>query len=418
MTLQSLDTPMPARLRRGRRLSAPVAFGLLVSIPVSFLAGSAAPTPLYGVYQERWGFSPITTTVVFGVYALAVLAALLTVGRLSDHLGRRPVLLAGIAAQAAAMLIFVDADGVGDLLLGRVAQGLATGAVAAAVGAGLLDIDRVRGTLANAVATPIGTAAGSLLAGLLVQFLPAPTRLVYLALFVILLVQAAGVTFMTETASRIPGALNSLRPRFAAPPRTRKALLTAVPALLAAWSLAGLYGALGPALVHSLSGSASVLLGGLSLFVLAGSGAVAVLLLRGLPARAVMQLGTLGLVVGTAGMLVAVSLSSTAGFFTGTVVAGAGFGSAFQGAIRTVLPLAEAHERAGLLSVVYTASYLAMGGPAVIAGILVVHSGGLLRTVDEYGAAVIALAAVALLQLLRRPRPACISREAVAGLCG
>ena len=67
-----------------------MAFYLLASVIVSFLAGSSAPTPLYAVYAAKWGFSPITTTVVFGVYALAVLAALLTVGSLSDHVGRRP----------------------------------------------------------------------------------------------------------------------------------------------------------------------------------------------------------------------------------------------------------------------------------------------------------------------------------------
>ncbi len=108
----------------------------LASITVSFLAASSAATPLYATYQAAWGFSALTTTVVFGVYAIAFLAALLTVGRLSDHIGRRPVLLAGIAGQLIALAVFVDAHSLAALLTARIIQGLATGGAIGAVGAG------------------------------------------------------------------------------------------------------------------------------------------------------------------------------------------------------------------------------------------------------------------------------------------
>jgi hypothetical protein len=118
-----------------------------------------------------------------------------------------------------------------------------------------------------------------------------------------------------------------------------------------------------------------------------------------------MVIGILALVAGVAITLVAVDLRSTAGFFAGTAVAGVGFGSGFQGGIRTVVPLAAAHERAGVLSVLYVVSYLGLGAPAVVAGFLVVHAGGLLDTAREYGLAVIVLATLALAGLLyRRPR--------------
>ena len=144
--------------RQPGRLPAGAAFFLLASVTVFFLAGSAAPTPLYAFYQREWGFSPIITTVVFGVYALAVLTALLLVGSLSDHIGRRPVLLTAIAVQAATMLLFARADSVTILLAARIVQGLATGAAVGAVGAGLVDLHRSRGTLANAVAPITATA--------------------------------------------------------------------------------------------------------------------------------------------------------------------------------------------------------------------------------------------------------------------
>jgi hypothetical protein len=126
----------------------------LGSITVSFLAASAAPTPLYATYQQAWGFSDLTVTVIFGVYALAFLAALLTLGRISDHIGRRPVLFAGIAGQLVALAIFVDTHSLVALLVARIVQGLAAGTAIGAIGAGMLDIDPVRGAVANASPGP------------------------------------------------------------------------------------------------------------------------------------------------------------------------------------------------------------------------------------------------------------------------
>jgi MFS family permease len=408
-----LTTPGRHAARRQRRLPRPVAFYLLASIIVAFLAGSSAPTPLYAVYASRWGFSPITTTIVFGVYALAVLTALLTVGRLSDHVGRRPVLLAALAVQAATMIVFITADGVPQLLVARIIQGLSTGAAAGAIGAGMLDLNKTRGTIANAVAPITGTASGALGSGLLVQYLPQPTHLVYQVLLGVFVLQAAGVLLMPETSSPAPGALASLRPQFAVPGPVRRPLMFAVPALVAVWAMAGLYGALGPALVKLVSGSGSIVLGGLSLFVLAASGAVAVLVLQRQGARSLMLTGGAALLAGVALTLLAVEARSTAWFFVGTAVAGIGFGGAFQGAIRSVVPLAAPHQRAGVLSVVYVVSYLAMGLPAVIAGFLLVHEGNLVSTAVQYGVAVMVLASVALLGAIRPPRAAADPRPEI-----
>jgi MFS family permease len=385
------------------RLPSGVAFYLQASIVVSFLAASSTPTPLYAVYQHEWGFSPITTTVVFGIYALVVLVGLLTVGSLSDHVGRRPVLFAAIALQAVAMVVLTMAGGVGDLLAARAVQGLATGAAVGAVGAGMLDLDKARGTIANAVAPTAGTASGALLSGLLVQYLPAPTHLVYLVVLAVFLLQGVGVALMRETSTPKPGALASLRPRFGVPRAARGPLLVATPVLVAVWALGGLYASVIPAVLSVVVGSNSLLLGGLALFALAGTGSLTVLLLRAAAPRAVMLFGTVALIVGVGITLLAIDHSSALWFFVGTIVAGAGFGAGFQGAIRTVVPLAAPHERSGLLSTVYVVSYLALGLPAVIGGYLVVHGGGLLTTTREYGVAVMLLAALALLGLLARP---------------
>ncbi|MFG1656933.1 MFS transporter [Micromonospora chersina] len=387
-----------------RRLAPNVALLLLASIIVSFVAAATAPSPLYGIYQARWHFSPITTTVVFAVYSVAVLATLLTVGKLSDHVGRRPVLLAAIAVQMIALVIFVFAGGVPTLVAARVVQGVAAGAATGAAAAAMLDVDRSRGTLANSISPGIGTGVGALLSALLVQYLPAPTRLVYLVLLVVLLVQGVGVLLMAETVTPMAGALRSLRPEIRLPRAVRGPMLVVAPVVFAVWALAGFFGALGPALVRALMNS-SIVAGGLSIFIFAVFGSVTILVLRDRPARTVMLTGITALVIGMIITLVSVSADSIAGFFVGLAFGGVGFGGGFQGSLKTVTPLVEAHERASVLSLLYIVSYVGFGLPTVIAGFLVVHGGGLRRTAEEYAVAVIVLAVVALLGLRGTARP-------------
>ena len=396
-------TPRDAGSPRRRGLT----LVFLGSIMISFLAGSAAPTPLYAVYAAHWGFSPLATTVVFGVYALAVLGGLLTFGRLSDHVGRRPVLLAGLALQAVAMIVFATAGGLGTLLIARVVQGLATGSSLGAVGAGMLDLDRRRGAVANSFAPGVGTGSGALLSALAVQFLPAPTHLVYLVLLGVFAVQAAGVLAMRETAPGRPGAWHSLVPDVRLPRATRTEVAIAAPVLFAVWALAGFYGSLGPALTATLLHSSSVIYGGLSLFILAGVAAGSVLAFNRTDPRRALYVSIAALVTGVAVTLAAVTTESAAGFFVGTAIAGVGFGGGFQGGIRLVVPLVGEQERAGVLSLLYIVSYLGLGLPAVIGGVLVTEVNGLLPTAREYGTAVIVLAVAALGGLLaHRPQQA------------
>jgi MFS family permease len=381
-------------------VSANRSFLLFASITVSFLASSSAPTPLYALYQAAWGFSPIMLTAIFAVYALAVLASLLVAGRLSDHLGRRPVLITAIAVQALTMLIFATANGVAALVVARIVQGLAAGAALAAVGAALLDLDKTKGATANAIAPMLGTGTGALIAGLCIHFLPAPTKLVFLALFAVFVVQGIGVALADETISPRRGALASLRPTLHVPPTVRAALLLAAPALVATWALAGFYASLGPTLVRSLIGHSSALAGGLALFVMALGGIAAVSLIT-TSARRMMVIGVFALFAGVAITLVAVGCKSLVLFFAGIAVAGVGFGAGFQGALRIVVPLAQPHERAGVLSVIFVISYVAMGLPAVLAGCVLAHLGNIESTARDFGAIVMMLSALAAAGSLR-----------------
>ena len=236
------------------------------------------------------------------------------------------------------------------------------------------------------------------------RYLPAPTHLVYLALIGVIAVQAAGVALLRETvhASRVPAA--ALVPEVRLPRSVRGPMLAAAPVVFAAWALGGLYAALGPAIVHALTGSSSVVLGAGSLTLLTVTAVGSVYLLRNAPARAVMLTGIAALVAGVAITLVALGTGSAALFFAGTAVSGVGFGSGFQGGIRTVVPAAAPHERAGVLSLLFTVSYLGLGVPAVAAGFLAVHGAGLTGAARDYGAALIVLAVLAFAALSRAQR--------------
>ena len=380
-----------APLHHTRALSNRAAFGLLTSIMLMLLASSSAPTPLYATYQAEWGFSAITITVIFGVYAVAVLLSLLVFGSLSDHIGRRPVLIASLAMQSAVMAVFAFAGDVDVLLLARVLQGIATSLAVGAIGAALVDLHPGRGPVANAAGAMAGTASGALASALFVQLLPSPTRLVYLVLLVLFALQAIGVSLMAETSARRPGALATLRPTLAVPPRVRGTLAIAAPSLIAVWALAGFYLSLGPSLAGLVAGTHSTILGGAAVFVLAASGAVTVVVFQRLDPRTFSIVGSALVMVGVAIVLIAAGERSVALFFIGTAISGAGFGGGFQGGLRTLLPLAEPTERAGVISVAYIICYLAMGLPAILAGVLVVDS-TVLQTAREFGVAVIALA--------------------------
>ena len=368
---------------------------------VSLLAASAAPTPLYAIYQRMWGFTPITITIVFGVYAVAVLVALLTLGRLSDSIGRRPVLLAALAVQILSMVVYATAGGVGELMGARIIQGLATGAALGAIGAGMLDVDRERGALANALSPGLGTGSGALISALFVQFLPAPTHLIYVALIGVFAAQAIGVALLRETVTPVPVTRAVFVPEVRLPRAVRGPVLAAAPVLFAVWALAGLYAALGPSIVPALTGNESVVLGSASLTALTVTAVSSVYLLRNVPARTVLVWGIAGLVAGVAITLVALGAGSVALFFVGTAVSGVGFGAGFQGGIRTVVPEAEPHERAGVLSLLFVVSYLGMGVPAVAAGFGATDGLGLLGSARVYGIALIVLAGLALAGLRR-----------------
>jgi MFS family permease len=384
--------------RAHARLSPALAFAAIAAIFVTFTAASAAPSPLYVVYQQEWSFSATTLTFVFAVYVVGLLGSLLVVGALSDHVGRRPVLASAIALEAVALVLFIAAGDVTVLAIARVAQGIATGAAMTTLGATLVDLNPShapsRAGVVNGVAPLAGLALGALGCGALVQFGPAPTRLVYALLLAGMLLAALVVARMPETSARRPGGLASLKPRVGVPARLRTDVFALVPILLASWALGGLYFSLGPSVAASIFGIHSHLVGGLVVTLLCAPGAATAFLLRAQPTTRLLAIAAVLLAVGMALTLIAVEADVALLAAIGTVVAGVGFGASALGSFGSLGRIAAPEERGELFAVAFVISYLAFSVPAVAAG-FASTSFGLHDTAVVYGLGVVAVALAA-----------------------
>ncbi|MGE7413307.1 MFS transporter [Methylobacterium tarhaniae] len=355
----------------------------------AFFAAAAAPTPLYRVYQETLALSPVFVTLVFAVYAVALLKALLVAGSLSDHLGRRPVIAGALCLEAAAMGLFLlVGQGAVWLVVARIVQGLATGIAAASLGAALVDVDRARGPIVNAVAPLAGMAVGALGTSALIQYAPLPLHLVYGLLLCTFAGLALAVWRIPESAATRPGALASLRPRMAVPPRIRRPLALVSPINIANWTLGGFYLSLVPSVVAAATGSRAPLTGGAVVTALMVAGAVSVLLRRTAPPRENLTFGVLATALGVVGVVAGIHAASVPLLILATLVTGCGFGPSFLGCLGTIMPHAEPDERAGLLAAFYVQSYLAFSLPAVGAGFLA-HALGYAATADLYAGAIL-----------------------------
>jgi MFS family permease len=400
----------PGDARAGRGLNRPAAFAAVTAVLVVFLAASSAPSPLYVVYQHDWGFSASMLTTVFAVYVAGMIASLLVLGALSDHVGRRPVLLSAVVLEAVAMGLFISADHVSVLLAARLVQGVATGAAMTTLSASLVDLNPPhaphRAGVVTGAAPTFGLAFGSLGCGFLVQYAPHPTRLVYVLLLAVLVLAALAAAVLPETSQRRPGAVRSLQPRLGVAPRLRADLLALVPILLASWALGGLYMSLGPSVAAGLFGLSSHVVGGLVVTLLCLPASVTAFALRGWPVERTLALGALLLLTGTAVGLAAVEADSVTAAALGTAVAGVGFGASGLAGFGTLARIAAPAERGELFAVAFVISYLAFSVPAVVAGLATTHV-GLHRTAVVYSSAVIAICALALLaQRLRTGRNA------------
>jgi MFS family permease len=392
-----------------RPLSRRAAYLLAAATIGLALFASGTPSPLYGTYSELWGFDSIVLTLVYATYAFGVLLTLLLAGRLSDRVGRRPVLILSMATLAVATVPFMLADSVAWLFVARGLQGLATGLALSAASAALLDLhprrDPVSVSLANGVASTIGMGTGVIVAAAIVQFLPAPRVLPYVLLLILFLTFLVGAWKLREPVDVSPGARFRLTPqRPQVPPEARRPFILAALAVVSSWSIGGLFLSLGPELAAIVYGSDSHLVTNLGIFLLAGAGAVAQLLFgRWAPWRAA-AIGSLWLAAGM-GMIVAAAATGSGLLFTvGALVTGAGFGTAFLGGLRSLSSAIPPEHRAATMSAFYLVAYLSLSVPAVLAGVAV-EPLGVQETFEIFGSAIVVVALAVTAEAWRqRPR--------------
>ncbi|MGH1551701.1 MFS transporter [Streptomyces sp. L7] len=233
--------PVQAR----RQLSPSVAFAGSAAVFAALYLAAGAPTPLLVVFKQQWHFPAWVLTVAFAAYAIGLLAALLVAGSLSDHVGRRPVLIGSLLVELAAMLLFVFAPDIGWVIAARTIQGIATGAATSAFSASVVEHAPERhkklGVIITSIAPAGGLGLGALLTGAAVQFSGHAAVIVFSALAVIMVVGTAVAAFSAETAATRPGAARALIPRVSIPRAARREFVASIPVLVAAWMLAGLF---------------------------------------------------------------------------------------------------------------------------------------------------------------------------------
>jgi predicted MFS family arabinose efflux permease len=398
-----------------RELSPTLAYALVAAVIGLALFASGTPSPLYTTYRELWGFSPVVLTLVYATYAFGVLAALVLAGRLSDEVGRRPVLLAALGTLMVTTVLFMVADSVVWLFVARGVQGVATGLALGAASAALLDLHPRRDTtgvgLTNGVVSAAGMGLGVLVSATLVQLLPAPRVLPYVLLLVLFAVAFAGALLMPEpVADRTRPRLTPQRPRV--PPAVRRPFVLAALGVMSSWSIGGLFLSLGPQLAAHLFHTPNHLVTGLCVFALAGTGAAAQLAFGRSAPWAGAAFGSLALAAGLVLIVVAVSVESDALFLGGAVLAGAGFGVAFLGALRALSAAIPPDSRAEVMSAFYVVAYASLSLPAIAAGVAVTPL-GLETTFELFGGIVAALALVVAAEAWRtRPVAARLAPQA------
>ncbi|MBW0090930.1 MFS transporter [Pseudonocardia sp. KRD-184] len=369
------------------------------------MLGTTLPTPLYPIYQQELGFGGLMVTVVFATYAVGVLAALLLFGRLSDRIGRRPVLLPGLALAAASSLVFLIPDSLPALFAGRVLSGLSAGVFTGVATATIVDLappeGRARAGLLAAAVNMLGLGLGPVVAGALADLAPLPLVLPYLVHLGLVAVGVVAVLLVPEPVTRQPGPVRLEVQRLSVPADVRPVFVRAGIAGFAGFAVLGFFTAVSPLFVSGVLREPSHLLSGLVVFSLLGSSTAGQLLSARLPLRTSLLGGCLALAAGIAVVGAGLATSSLAVLVAGAVVAGLGQGASFRAGLQSVTGTAPADRRSEVSSSFFLLLYVAISIPVIGVG-AGAQVFGLVPTAIVFAGLVALLALAAFAGLLRR----------------
>lgn len=382
-------------------------FALLAYAFAAIMLGTTMPSPMYALYSEHLHFAVAQTTVIYATYAGGVLAALLIFGSWSDTIGRRPVLLAGTLCALASAVVFLSADTVAQLLVGRVLSGLSAGLFTGTATAAVIESApprwRTRAPAVATIANMGGLSSGPILAGLLVQYAPEPLRLPFVVHIVLTVLAAVAVLVVPETvlSATTPRTGTIRLQRLSVPPAVRPIFVIAGLAAFAGFAVTGLFAAVAPAFVAEVIGIGNHALAGLiagSIF--AASAASQIVAVRIEPRRAV-ALGCAVLVAGMVVLAAALQFSSLPALVAASLVSGLGQGISFSRGLAAVAERTPAEARAAVNSAYFVVAYVALSIPVVGAG-LAAQAWGLRTSGTLFALAVGVIAAACLVAILRK----------------
>lgn len=392
------DTHRPARARRPGYATAAGVFAV-------GMLGTTVPTPLYGIYRQQIGFSELIVTVVFAVYAVGVIAALLVAGDFSDILGRRPVLLCAQALAACSALCFLAEEGLPELFAGRVLSGFSAGLFSGTATAAVLDLAppgrRGRAAFAATAANMGGLGLGPLLSGTLAQYAPWPLKLPFLVHLALLAVAAAATWRLPETVHRTRPR-SALRPQgMTIPPAVRGVFPPCALAAFAGFSVLGLFTAVAPEFMATVLGVHNLAVAGAVVFsVFCASTGGQLLMVRVGPGNA-LSLGCVVLVAGL--LLIGVSLveESLPVLVAGAVTGGVGQGLSFRAALTVIGSAAPERRRGATISAFFVLAYVGISLPVVGVGALTLELGVRNAGLVFAGCVILLVSAVAVYLRLR-----------------
>jgi MFS family permease len=356
----------------GRHRALRLAFASGVVSLVAAFAAVGSTIPLFNIYRAEDGFTNAGISMTVVAYSAATLTTLLVLGRLSNHLGRRPISVASLVLLLLGCVLLLNVHDIGILIAGRLLMGLGAGLASSSITSYTVDAVPARpawlASVASSQTIMLGLAVGAIASGALVQFGPWPREHIFLVVIALLLASLALIVVSPETVTRMPGAWRSLRPRVYVPARVRGLLPAAAAVLFATWAAGAFYQAFVPGVVEEQLHTSSPLIVGL---VFAAYMAASVLGAafggRFAPASA-QSLGMIAFLVGMIGVIAAISTGTLTLFIAATIVAGASQGIAISAATRGLLHGSTLADRAPIFSVIYLLSYSGATIPALIAG--------------------------------------------------
>ncbi len=352
------------------RAMAAIAYAFAVT-----MIGTTLPTPLYPIYQREFGFSALLVTVVFAAYGVGVLVALLFIAPLSDRYGRRALLGPGIVFAAASSAVFLLADGLPLLFVGRVLSGLSAGMFTGTATAAIIELappeKRDRATLLAAVVNIGGLGIGPILAGALAQIASDPLRLPYVVHLVLLVPAVVAIALIPEpesASSSEPRSGGGGAPRLGVPRELRPLFIRAGSAAFAAFATLGLFSAIAPSVIHELLGESSHLLTGAVASLVFTASAVGQLGMGRMHHMPALRLGCGLLIAGMALIAAALALSSLALLIAGGIAAGFGNGLSFRAGLAGLNEQSPAEQRGAVNSSFFVIAYVAISLPIVGVG--------------------------------------------------